>query len=65
MGIYEKKYKLIFKLYNELKDDTQELVERAIPMKVKKDGCPNCNDEYQFENSKFCDNCGQALDWTD
>lgn len=26
--------------------------------------CPSCGNEI-YENQKHCDNCGQALDWSD
>ena len=42
-----------------------ELVERATAEKVVNGKCPNCNDDFQFESAKFCDNCGQALDWSE
>jgi hypothetical protein len=26
--------------------------------------CPNCSIEFQRERLKYCDNCGQHLDWS-
>ena len=27
--------------------------------------CPNCNAVFIDKSTKFCGNCGQALDWSD
>ena len=47
-------------------------LEKQQPMLVKHDKtfwkyrhfCPNCSEEFQREGLKYCDNCGQHLDWS-
>ena len=61
------------------KDCIQAVFERFIPKKpiplkdnytgkIVSYGCPNCNNtdlgNNEFKN-KHCENCGQALDWSD
>lgn len=52
----------------------QELVERATPKRLiatkRTRRCPSCNRQMSdinntHPNIKFCQNCGQALDWED
>lgn len=65
------------KMYNEYKQTLQELVDRATPKKPNYENinyicCPSCGldeielyDYYGNEiNLKQCNNCGQALDWS-
>ena len=45
-------------------------LEKQIPKKVTKSACPSCNRVFLFRHSEkrkgdYCDNCGQALDWSD
>lgn len=45
-------------------------LEKQIPKKVTKSACPSCNRIFLFRHSEkrkgdYCDNCGQALDWSD
>ena len=45
-------------------------LEKQIPKKVTKSVCPSCNRIFLFRHSEkrkgdYCDNCGQALDWSD
>ena len=53
----------------------QELVDKEIPMKPcnqevidcglgNAGNCKNCNRGVNYQN-KYCDNCGQRLDWSD
>ena len=47
-----------------------EALEKQIPKKVTKSACPSCNRIFLFRHSEkrkgdYCDNCGQALDWSD
>ena len=47
-----------------------EALEKQIPKKVTKLACPSCNRFFLFRHSEkrkgdYCDNCGQALDWSD
>lgn len=58
------------------KDLLQELVDKATPMKIKEEWvggedddyvkylCPKCHIDL-YMNEKYCDNCGQKLDWSD
>ena len=51
----------------------RELVERATPKKpfkypmvsLGKIVCPNCNKDLQYTRQNNCDDCGQALDWSE
>ena len=57
----------------------QELVDKATPKKVKRidevfngrvdfhqEFCGNCGAElFEFEELKYCQDCGQALDWSE
>ena len=51
----------------------KEALEKQIPKKPKEcplaDGrCPSCNAVFDYDwkpKSKYCDSCGQALDWGD
>ena len=58
-----------FKLYEKSKEDykaIEELVERATPKEIIYDYmCPKCQNICETENQKYCDNCGQALDWSE
>lgn len=45
-------------------------VEKQMPKKVTKSVCPPCNRIFLFKHGEtrkgnYCDNCGQALDWSD
>ena len=45
-------------------------LEKQIPKKVTKSACPSCNRIFLFRHDEkrkgdYCDNCGQALDWSD
>ena len=45
-------------------------LEKQIPKKVTKSICPSCNRIFLFRHGEkrkgdYCDNCGQALDWSD
>ena len=45
-------------------------LEKQIPKKVTKSACPSCNRIFLFRHGEkrkgdYCDNCGQALDWSD
>lgn len=45
-------------------------LDKQIPKKVTKSACPSCNRIFLFRHSEkrkgdYCDNCGQALDWSD
>ena len=47
-----------------------EALEKQIPKKVTKSDCPSCNRIFLFRHGEkrkgdYCDNCGQALDWSD
>ena len=47
-----------------------EALEKQIPKKVTKSACPSCNRIFLFRHGEkrkgdYCDNCGQALDWSD
>ena len=47
-----------------------EAFEKQIPKKVTKSVCPSCHRIFLFRHSEkrkgdYCDNCGQALDWSD
>lgn len=58
----------------EVLKDMKELVEKYTPKKVLDDICPNCKldtgtvEQDYYGNyiriHKFCNNCGQALDWS-
>ena len=45
-------------------------LEKQIPKKVTKSVCPSCHRIFLFRHGEkrkgdYCDNCGQALDWSD
>lgn len=45
-------------------------LEKQIPKKVTKSVCPSCNRIFLFRHGEkrkgdYCDNCGQALDWSE
>ena len=47
-----------------------EALEKQIPKKVTKSACPSCSRIFLFRHGEkrkgdYCDNCGQALDWSD
>ena len=47
-----------------------EALEKQVAKKVTKSVCPSCNRIFLFRHSEkrkgdYCDNCGQALDWSD
>ena len=47
-----------------------EALDKQIAKKVTKSVCPSCNRIFLFRHSEkrkgdYCDNCGQALDWSD
>ena len=47
-----------------------DALEKQIPKKVTKSVCPSCNRIFLFRHSEkrkgdYCDNCGQALDWSE
>lgn len=51
---YDTKFRQRGKMYGEL-----VTIEKAY-------NCPNCNSTvWGTDKHKFCDNCGQALDWSD
>jgi uncharacterized paraquat-inducible protein A len=58
-------------IYHQAVIDVGELVERATPKKVKRHksmhimNCPNCNNYIELSSTKFCDDCGQKLDWSE
>ena len=45
-------------------------LEKQVAKKVTKSVCPSCNRIFLFRHGEkikgdYCDNCGQALDWSD
>ena len=47
-----------------------EALEKQIPKKVTKSVCPSCKRIFLFRHGEkrkgdYCDNCGQALDWSE
>ena len=47
-----------------------EALEKQVVKKVTKSVCPSCKRIFLFRHSEkrkgdYCDNCGQALDWSD
>ena len=45
-------------------------LEKQITKKVTKSVCPSCNRIFLFRHGEkrkgdYCDNCGQALDWSE
>ena len=47
-----------------------EALDKQIPKKVTKSACPSCNRIFLFRHGEkrkgdYCDNCGQALDWSE
>ena len=45
-------------------------LDKQIPKKVTKSACPSCNRIFLFRHGEkrkgdYCDNCGQALDWSE
>lgn len=47
-----------------------EAIEKQIPKKPDLDGgvyCPCCLREFKshYDETRYCPNCGQALDWSD
>ena len=78
MNKYEKAFKEITRFHSEKAHQQtshsllKELVERATPKKVIKKWetdyrCPICNEMIveHVAKVKYCEDCGQALDWTD
>lgn len=69
--------KLRDKEFVEYRDDfatLQELVDKATPKKpirfknsvyISNPKCPICKTTPHIGNQKYCDECGQALDWSD
>lgn len=56
--------------YAEMLIVCKEALEKQIPEKVTKSACPSCNRIFLFRHGEkrkgdYCDNCGQALDWSD
>ena len=56
--------------YAEMLIVCKEALEKQIPKKVTKSACPSCNRIFLFRHGEkrkgdYCDNCGQALDWSD
>lgn len=62
--------------FNEVMDLAIKAMEKQIPKKplqksLANDGyawkwtCPNCNIVKVTTEKQFCDDCGQALDWSD
>ena len=56
--------------YTEMLLVCKEALEKQIPKKVIKLACPSCNRIFLFRYGEkrkgdYCDNCGQALDWSD
>ena len=47
-----------------------EALEKQVAKKVTKSVCPSCKRIFLFRHGEkrkgdYCDNCGQALDWSD
>ena len=66
---FSEKYQGIQK-YTEMLIVCKEALEKQIPKKVTKSACPSCNRIFLFRHSEkrkgdYCDNCGQALDWSE
>ena len=56
--------------YSEAFGTAIEALEKQGAKKVTKSACPSCNRIFLFRHSEkregdYCDNCGQALDWSD
>jgi len=41
----------------------RELVKRATPIEQRYDNCSECGSATIYGEDKFCNQCGQALDW--
>ena len=54
-----------------INDEIADLLEKQIPKKPLEEHffgigkCPNCNAAFLDKSTKYCGNCGQALDWSD
>lgn len=68
---YDEAFKM---LYNKQFKLLQELVDKATPKKpirfknsvyISNPKCPICKTIPHTGNQKYCDECGQALDWSD
>ena len=60
--------KLYFKDYGEIEHATKiikELVERARPIEQIYDNCSECGSAIIYKEDNYCNNCGQALKWSD
>ena len=56
--------------YSEAFGTAIEALEKQVAKKVTKSVCPSCNRIFLFRHGEkikgdYCDNCGQALDWSD
>lgn len=56
--------------YTEMFTVCKGALEKQVAKKVTKSACPSCNRIFLFRHSEkrkgdYCDNCGQALDWSD
>lgn len=56
-------------IYNSCKRVAIKALEKQIPKKITKLACPSCNRIFLFRYGQtrkinYCDNCGQALDWS-
>lgn len=56
--------------YNTCKRTAMKVLEKQIPKKVEKSACPSCNKIFLYRHGEkrkgnYCDDCGQALDWSD
>lgn len=54
----------------EVRNVAIKALDKQIPKKVTKSACPSCNRIFLFRHSEkrkgdYCDNCGQALDWSE
>lgn len=52
-----------FKSIHDWKSDLQELVDRATPHKLLKNGLCKCGARVIISFQGYCTQCGQALDW--
>lgn len=60
-----------FSKYFKHRKALKELVDKEIPVKPIIKGspnrwhCPKCDCSLMFDNQKYCNHCGQKLDWSD
>jgi uncharacterized protein (DUF983 family) len=60
----------IIAVYLSCKRAAISALEKQTPLKVLKSACPSCHRIFLFRHGEkrkgnYCDNCGQALDWSD